>query len=183
MLESLATFKDTLAYLAPGFVLMKVFYVFGLSTKRSDAQWAIWSVIAAWIPYEFSLRFVPVDLRQPASFAIAIILGVVVAVVWHALADRYPKVRADQSIRAWDLVLSRPRWVQVDLTDGRTFLGYVRNASASIDADDEVDLYIGTPKRIEEGKPPIELPNVEGILVRSDHISSIAVFTPQPTKS
>ena len=38
---------DTLRLLVPGFVLLKAFYIVGLRTKRSDAQWVIWSILAA----------------------------------------------------------------------------------------------------------------------------------------
>lgn len=36
---------DTLRLLIPGFVALKVFYVFGQRTKRADWEWTLWSVL------------------------------------------------------------------------------------------------------------------------------------------
>lgn len=37
----------TLRFLVPGFVLLSVFYWFGLATKRTDWRWLLWSLIAS----------------------------------------------------------------------------------------------------------------------------------------
>lgn len=38
---------STLRFLVPGFVLLSVFYWFGLATKRTDWRWLLWSLIAS----------------------------------------------------------------------------------------------------------------------------------------
>jgi len=37
----------TLRFLVPGFILLSVFYWFGLATKRTDWRWLLWSLIAS----------------------------------------------------------------------------------------------------------------------------------------
>ena len=36
---------DTLRLLVPGFVALKVFYWFGLRTKRADWEWTLWAIL------------------------------------------------------------------------------------------------------------------------------------------
>jgi hypothetical protein len=174
--ESADKFADTLRLLAPGFVLMKTFYFFGLRTRRSDAQWALWSLItAAAISAAAEWMGIPKNDRLWYAFLIAVGGGVILALVWNALAELYPALQAGESIRAWDIVFQRPHWVQVDLVDKRTVAGYVRLAASSVDADEHLDLYIGRPRLVVNGQY-VELPDAEGMLVRAEQISSVLVY-------
>lgn len=179
MFESATTFADTLKLLVPGFVFMKVFYLLGLRTKRSDAQWAVWSVLVAAVLNAFAEAAVPSASRLWFAFFLAVVAGALLAIAWRGTATLLPALAADQSIRAWDVVLSQRRWVQVDLLDGRTFLGYVLQAASSVDADEHLDLYIGEPQLLSGGQAT-PLQGVEGLLVARDQIASIAAFPPAP---
>lgn len=164
---------------------MKVFYQLGLRTKRSDAQWALWSILVA-DPIQFVAGLVP-GLPGASSLLVAIplsiILGGLLALLWRAAIARFPGLEADQAIRAWDVVFERgSRWLQIQLTNELSLSGWPLYVARSVDTDD-LDLLLGAPKLIREGQS-IDLPGVESILVRREQIMSIAVFQPNgPTTS
>ncbi len=177
MLVSAAQVADTLRLLIPGFVLMKIFYQFGLPTKRTDAQWVLWSLLAA----------VPVNLVasaiHPASdgaqfwiaIAIAVAAGALFVLLWSRIAKRWPLLAADLKIRAWDVVLGSPkgRWLQVELTDHRVYSGRPKHVAQSVDADD-LDLYLAEPKGV-VGDDYVDLPGVDGILIPRSQVSLVYV--------
>jgi len=47
MLVSASDVADTIRLLVPGFVALSVFYWFGLTVKRTDWRWTVWSVVAS----------------------------------------------------------------------------------------------------------------------------------------
>ena len=179
MTISAGDFADTLKLLLPGFVCMKVFYQLGLRTKRSDAQWALWSILVA-APIQFVAGLVP-GLTGASSLLVAIplaiILGSVLALFWREAVARFPELEADQAIHAWDVVFERgARWLQIQLTNELSFSGWPLYVARSVDTDD-LDLLLGSPKLIRDGQS-IALPEVESILIRRAQIMSIAVFKP-----
>jgi hypothetical protein len=181
VLVTTAQVADTLRLLLPGFALMKTFYVLGLQTKRSDAQWVIWSIAAA-APVVFTT-----DLLFPGhhgllwlagALAVAMLIGALLALMWTGIARVAPRVAADQTIRAWDNVFGVARWVQVELTNtGVIYFGRSVYAAKSVDTDD-LDLYLADPKRIDH-TGLTELPGVQGILVNRSQIASMIVFGPK----
>jgi uncharacterized protein DUF6338 len=57
---------DTLRLLIPGFVALKLFYLFGLKTKRSDLEWTLWSVLVA-APLAATANWIANLIGQPAT--------------------------------------------------------------------------------------------------------------------
>jgi hypothetical protein len=182
MLIKAGEVADTLRLLVPGFILMKTFYWFGLKTKRSDAQWVIWSILAA----------VPVNALATALFpgndnnrtlllatAIALVAGWIIGLAWQALIRLRPSFGAEAAIRAWDVVFgqTKPEWLQVKLTDATVYVGKPVSAARSVDTDD-LDLYIIEPRILAKDGGYVQLHGVSGVLLPRSQIVAIAVFKP-----
>jgi hypothetical protein len=176
-------FADTLRLLLPGFVAAKTFYALGLQTKRSDAQWVLWSILAA-APVAYLGDFL-VPLPGAASLVVqvplAVALGAWLAVGWLLLSRRWPWLLADQAIRAWDELFTGPsRWIEVTLKNGvGTYLGYAGAAASSVVTDD-LDLLLLKPALVQDSQA-VDLPGVESILVRREDIALIVVHAPAAT--
>lgn len=205
MLVTAAGVTDTLRLLVPGFILLQTFYLFGLQTRRSDAQWLIWSVLAA-VPVNAATNGL-VSLAATIfhtgrddnatlllALPIAVIGGLLLAFGWRTLTRRYPTIAAVAGVRAWDNVFGRrsanvvnpvalpsrpPEWLQVTLTNKIIYSGRPVYAARSVDTDD-VDLYLIDPALV-VGDRSFALSDVEGLLVPRSQIASVAVFRPEPT--
>ena len=195
MLVDAGQVADTLRLLVPGFVLAKTFYLFGLRTKRSDAQWVIWSILAA-VPVNAAANFLVnlagallrrgknADVILALALVLAITGGWLLAKLWHWLVKKRPEWAADAAIRACDNIFGRtyPEWIQVMLVDQATvYSGKPRYAARSVQTDD-LDLYLLEPALLVKGQP-VELVGVEGILVPRSQISAVAVFRPTAATS
>jgi hypothetical protein len=191
MLVDASHVADTLRLLVPGFVLAKTFYFFGLRTKRSDAQWIIWSILAA-VPVNIVAnglvdvgttilhRGKDANVVLAVAIVVAIAGGWLLAKLWVWLVERRPEWAADAAIRGWDNIFGRtyPEWIQVMLIDKVTvYSGKPRYAARSVQTDD-LDLYLLEPALLVQGRE-VELPGVEGVLVPRSQISAIMVFKPQ----
>jgi hypothetical protein len=172
---------SAIVFLAPGFVLLSVFYWFGLQIKRSDAQWLIWSLIASAAINPLA-DHLPFD-HSAVSFGIAIAAGALLAVAWNELPKvailpkqvrrRLLSFRNSSGIRAWDNVMERAAWLQVEMSDGRTFVGLMAWASKSVDTDD-LDIYLVRASQVlRKRKVPI---NAHGILIQRSNIRMINPF-------
>src|SRR6266851_7885945 len=97
MLVSAQQVVDTLALLVPGFVLIKVFYFFGLQTKRSDAQWVIWSILAS-APIASLASALTRGSGSLTTLAVSLLFavtgGVLLSAAWGQLAARRPDLLA-----------------------------------------------------------------------------------------
>lgn len=73
----------TLTYVAPGFVALKIFYLFGLRSRRSDLEWTIWSLVTSVVVGGLSglLPFSP-DLLVVGRFLVAIALAGLASFGW-----------------------------------------------------------------------------------------------------
>ena len=171
----------TIVFLAPGFVLLSVFYWFGLQVKRSDAQWLIWSLIAS-AAINPAASKLGID-RTIAAFGLAIVGGGLLALAWNRvprlrfipgrIRRRLLSFRQSSGIRAWDNVMERAAWLQVEISDGRTYFGLMSWAAKSVDTDD-LDLYLVRASQIVEGKRiPIQ---AHGILIQRSSIRLISPF-------
>jgi membrane protein implicated in regulation of membrane protease activity len=60
-----------ITYLIPGFIALRVLYTFGFPSKRSDAEWAIWSLLgsAAIAPFTQAIAGLLGLTKSPATFA------------------------------------------------------------------------------------------------------------------
>ncbi len=178
MLVSAQQVVDTLALLVPGFVLIKVFYFFGLQTKRSDAQWVIWSILAS-APIASLASALTRGSGSLTTLAVSLLFavtgGVLLSAAWGQLAARRPDLLARELIRAWDVVLSpQQRWLQIELVDGRVFLGKQQYVALSVDTDD-LDVYLVDVRQATDGSLEV-IDGVEGLLVRRAEIRFIAVL-------
>ena len=175
MIVSAADVADTLRLLVPGFLMTKVFYHFGLQTRRSDAQWVIWSLLAA-APVNAladSLEPKATVVRGLVVVVIALAAGGVLAILWRRLAKARPALATGFTIRAWDnLFLGTAPWLQVETLDGRVISGWPKYAAKSLDTDD-LDIYLSAPRFVEDGKY-VDLPGVDGILVARSRIAYIS---------
>lgn len=186
MLVTAAQVADTLALAIPGFVLMKVFYLLGFQTKRSDAQWVIWSILATapLVGLTNALLRGGSDWRVfPLELFIALAAGGSLAVMWRGLARLAPSLQGEMTIGAWDNVVATRRWLLVELKDGRRFKGWPKYVARSVDTDD-VDLFIADPAVV-VGDTYIALDSVEGILLKRSDITMITALkgVPRPAAS
>jgi hypothetical protein len=185
MLVTVSQVADTLQLLVPGFVMMKTFYLLGLKTKRSDAEWAIWSLLAA-VPVNALVHYIRPH-SDALNFVLALVAGLLGGVVltgaWKAAAHLWPKLAAQASIRAWDVIFSRPtaQWLQLELHDGRTLSGYAAYPARSVETDD-LDLYLREPNLVVNEEYQ-QMPGVEGLLIARSEISTIAVIEPGKGRS
>jgi hypothetical protein len=109
---------SNIVLLGPGFIFVKVVYLFGEQHKRLDWEWLVWSVLASLpiagatdvllspklqgpLPFEF--------VQGTTHFALALVAGSAVAYLWRTHRhNQHPLVRfvrhslADS---AWDVVL------------------------------------------------------------------------------
>ena len=170
---------NTIQFLIPGFVLMKVYYYFGLRTQRSDAQWVLWSILAT-VPIAAivsALHPLYSGASLPMSLAVAVGLGALLSVGWGLLARWQPELAFDAGTRAWDVILGSHRWIQVETVDHQVFLGRSRFAARSVDTDD-LDLYLKEPKAVDTvAGIESDLPGVDGILIARSQIAHITVLS------
>jgi len=172
-----AQVADTLRLLVPGFIVMKLFYQFGLQTKRSDAQWVVWSILAA-VPVNATADalYPNVDVWHSALVALLTVVGAAFLVaLWKLAVRSRPGLARGYTIRAWDnLFIGRASWLQVETTDGRLISGWPKYAARSVDTDD-LDLYLTEPRLVEKGAY-VDLPGVAGILIARSRIAYISVM-------
>jgi hypothetical protein len=172
---------DTLRLLVPGFVALKVFYVLGLRTKRSDAQWAIWSVLAT-VPLAALAGVIHRqndDTRLGWALGLAVLGGSLGSLLWAKLLSKWDYLRTRTAIRAWDDVLTDPCWIQIWTKDGKTLVGWNREIALSTETDD-LDIYIDNPYVVDSTGAPVTLPNLKGILIARSEIHQIALFADDP---
>jgi len=114
--------RDNILLFGPGFVFVKLVYLFGEQHRRLEWEWLVWSVIAG-LPIAFTAEWfttgvLPSALPSTADpahglarFAIAVGAATVVVVVWrlirHSRLWPIRFVRRSLSDSAWDLILDR----------------------------------------------------------------------------
>jgi hypothetical protein len=180
MLVTASQVADTLRLLVPGFLAAKAFYLFGLRTKRSDAQWLIWSLIAAVPVTAVANQLLPTHGNDLAnlllSFALGIGGGIAAGYLWRLTIRVWPRANAEAATRAWDILLSRnpTQWLQIELVSKKVVSGRPLFSSRSVDTDD-LDVYIVDPQLV-DGDHYIPMPGVEGLLISRSQIASITVF-------
>jgi hypothetical protein len=173
--------EATIAYLVPGFVALKIFYVVGLRTRRSDLGWTVLSVAAA-----AGLNAAVVYVTGVSDYSWravdATALGVVAAVFagggWRWLRGRYPTIKSAFDRQAWDAIWSRPAWVQVWVRDGPIVLGAPRVVAESAETDD-LDVYLVNPSWVDRSTGERKkVVGVVGIWVAARNVQLIQVLDP-----
>ena len=179
-----------LRYLIPGFLAVKVFYWFGIKSRRTDLELTLWSVIAA------AVVNVAIDLLWPPTaqaagsptpddykrFLLAglvgLIVGGIVAGVWRLAYRQSAWLRVFVAVRSWDAVLAESNWLQVWTKDGKVFLGCITHMADPADTDD-LDIYLSQPEAVDgDGQRTPILPETDGLLIARSEILRVQVFKP-----
>lgn len=174
---------DTLRLLVPGFLALKIFYVFGLRTRRSDLEWTLWSVLTAALIAALVDGVVAVvpsfaDVRLALALVAGVVTGILLSAAWTAATRYVPWARARASRMAWDVILPEPHWVQVWTTDSKTISGKVAYVADPIESDD-LDMYIVDPAWVDENRNVLPMTGVEGILIDRSNIAFVQVLSPE----
>lgn len=175
-----ADIQGTLEYLVPGFVALKVFYVVGLRTRRSDFGWTVLSIATAAGLNVLATRAGITDATE--RVIVATVFGVVVALIagaaWVRIDRRVPRVKAAFDRQAWDATWSHEGWYQVWIRGGPIVLGAPLTVSESADTDD-LDVYLGDPKWVDRGDGHrVPMTGVTGVWVAARDIELVQVLDP-----
>jgi hypothetical protein len=144
--------QATLAYLVPGFVALKLFYIVGLRTRRSDLSWTVLSVAAA-AALNGIVAYVGVaDFSWRIAWAtvLGLVLALVAGWIWRKIRERPAARRIKESFdrQAWDALWGEPAWVQVWVRDGPVVFGAWRVAADSVETDD-LDIFVTSPSWVD----------------------------------
>jgi hypothetical protein len=177
--------EGTLRFVVPGFVALKLFYVFGLRTRRTDLELTLWSVLVAAVINAFVERLTPPDVATRLALALvsaATGAGVAVA-AWRMIVRRRPQTAAGISPRAWDAILGVPHWVQIWTTSGRVIHGRPRIVSESVETD-TLDLYLEEVAWVDvERRQRIPMDGAAGVLVAESSIDFIQVLADEEVRN
>lgn len=166
--------------LLPGFVALKVFYWFGIQSRRSDLEWTVWSILVAVAINAFVDRLISETdptLRLLITLVAAVGIGWIAAKVWRDVARRNPLLRAIASRRAWDMALSPASstpYISVWTTGGRAVYGWPESVASSADVDD-VDLIIRDPEWVDDDGVKHPMDGVEGVLIPGSAIELVQI--------
>jgi hypothetical protein len=191
---------DGILFLAPGFLAIKVFHLFGAQRPHSQWEWTVWSIVislpivgAAGVlrPYigGLSAPQPPHDSAEIAlRMAIGATLGLLAAGIWldirgshRHMADHIRRVVGSS---AWDQALEDvqrdQRQIELVLADGESIIGTLCYGGRE-DNEAEGWVYLMWP----ESRPDIAdpkskhrpMPNTEGLLVHRDQIKRIRMLT------
>jgi hypothetical protein len=123
---------EAFLYFFPGFVGLKTFYVFGLRTRRTDIEWAVWSILLSVILYSTVgswLSSLHVDLSSATGrltlTAAGLAGGLGLAWIWNRRVVRSQRWRL--VAEPWDLAYWRAMdqnlQAVIELQDGREAYG------------------------------------------------------------
>lgn len=171
------------ALLLPGFILMKIFYFFGLRTRQQDAQWYMWSILLG-APFAAVAGIIH---PPPASWQIlgsglayAAFGGVFAVLVWrYVVVKTWPGIRVMATVGAWDTIFGRTgnTWLQISTSDGRVLIGWPQYVGQLSDSTDP-DMYLRDVAEVVDGKAEV-IASIEGLLLTRSNIKSIYVFNPE----
>ncbi len=172
--------QATIEYLVPGFVALKVFYLVGLRTRRSDFGWTILSIATAAGLNALATAAGVTDTtaRVVWSTTVGVVIALVAGALWRYVARRFVNVKASFDRQAWDATWSRPAWVQVWIRDGPIILGAATVVSESAETDDQ-DVYLSQPSWVDRETGEREpVTGVVGTWVAARDIQLIQVLDP-----
>lgn len=189
-------------FLAPGFLALKLFYLFGAQRVRSQWEWTTWSVIAS-LPITGlasvlrDLMMVPKADPDPAEITLRLLVGVAFGLLaasgWqvvrrssHRTASR---IRTWFGSSAWDEALEDvgrdKRQVELVLDDDMRYIGTVRYGGRE-DNEAEGWIYLVHPEvravAIDSDAPDASVKKfrpargTEGYLIHRDRIKRIRVL-------
>lgn len=168
--------QATLEYLVPGFVALKVFYVLGLRTRRSDFGWTVLSIATAAFLNFAATNYWGItdpDYRVIDATVLGIGVALVAGLMWRFVAPTWGHLFDRQ---AWDAAFVRPHWVAVWVKDGPIVLGWPKTVSESAEADDQ-DVYLVEPTFLDRGtNAETQIPTIRGIWISASEIQLIQVY-------
>jgi len=185
--------RDGIFFLGPGFLALKIFYLFGAQRPRSEWEWTTWSVLAS-LPLVWIASWVAPLIADKASlppggvdtslrFFLALVAGMSGAWAWRRLrsstrrAARWIRIAVTDS--AWDQALDDAnlfdRPIEIVTTDGSCYRGRLRYGGRE-DTQAEGWMYLVYPDVRKDGcYRPVR--GAHGLLVHRDKIDRIRVFT------
>lgn len=167
--------KDTLAFLVPGFLALKIFALRGGISRRTDFEWTVWSIlVAALIGVVLDLFRLPAAERFLPSLVVATAGGLLAIVVWAAWSRIHPQAKVDLSPRAWDQVFREPNWVLITLRTGESVLGWPKVVAESKDTDD-LDIYIERCEWVRDDGAR-EIVSAKGLLIPRSEITRLQIL-------
>jgi uncharacterized protein DUF6338 len=169
--------EATIRYLVPGFIALKVFYLFGLRTRRSDFGWTVLSIATAAI-LDSIVGLLGVQGRAErllVATGLGVLLAVLAGLLWQEISSR-SDVAMWFARQAWDKAFARPGWRQVWIEDGPIVLGAPTLVSESAETDDQ-DVYLEKPQWVDRTtgeRTPVD--NVAGMWIPASRIELIQVL-------
>jgi hypothetical protein len=195
---------DTLVLVLPGFVALKIFYLGGIRTRRSDIEWFIWSLLASVPLAALSVlvrdglsRMFPEELAWTGlgagtadtprigldalfvaiQFGLAFAVGGGLVALWRrAIVRRWPSLQSGARLQAWDTALGTGGWVTVFTKEGRAVFGYLGEIADSAQTD-RLDLFVKCPAWYDIGSGELtSLEPAQGIYIAHDEVAYIQKF-------
>ena len=195
---------NAILVLAPGFVALKVFQLFGTQRKRSEWEWTIWSlitgvalaVIVAATRLDFGLRIPELEIAGddavsfaglPERLALAVVTGIVLTIAWRGMSSSRISwlVRSTRQLTnsAWDHVLdtaSQNRYgveIAVPVGEGSEalFLGAIGAFAREAD-EAQPWLYIQCVRQWDPQRAAyLPLARTDGVLVHREQITRLRI--------
>lgn len=166
--SSVDQLREALFFIAPGFLTLKTFQMFGAERQRSEWEWTVWSVLV-------SLAIDVVTKSPAAKLIVAALLGVLLVLLYRWTLNR--RLRRELVNSAWDHTLdvaTRARNpVEITVNGGRYF-GRLRTF-AKEETRAEPWVYL-TDVYEHAGGRWRRLSRTEGVLVHADKLTSVRVI-------
>lgn len=201
---SIEDLRTAAVALAPGFIALKVFYLFGAQRPRSQWEWIIWSVFvslpldafADWsAPHVANWTGLALDLSDaPIRVGAAVLAGVGASLLWRlAGASRWGWLRdrqRDVTDSAFDIVIEdavrNKRPVEIVVRDGDETVQYRGRAHTFARESAQVQpwMYLTSVHERRNKRKFVEVPGTHGIMFHRDRVERIRILDrPEPAAS
>ena len=163
--------------IAPGFLSLKLFQLFGAQRERSEWEWTIWAVVTS--------LAIDVVTRDPAlKLVVALLVGVTLVLAWRLVSMQGSVVtrwmRRELTNSAWDHTLDEAtrRHYPIELvTEKHRYFGrlatYAREENKS-----QAWVYLTYLSR-DDGTGWKRLERTEGVLIHADRLLELRVIRPE----
>lgn len=178
-----------LAYVAPGYVFLRIIRAFLPPRSADFAEMTLASVVLS-LPWTFAARWLlsafGFDTTSDNVPVLAMIVAGMAAVVVGAVARQRPIRRAVARLtslnqtRIWIPLLDEHNYyLQVQVDTGRVFFGYARQASNDPSADSP-DLYLEDVETVDALGHRTPLENTRGLFIPGPRVRAIQFLKPGP---
>jgi hypothetical protein len=193
---NLTELRDGALLLAPGFIALKVFYLFGVQRQRSQWEWVVWSVLAS-LPLDWVVRQVvpalngrlhwQVDLLDGAArFFVALAAGILGSLAWRLVARSrwrwFRERKRDVTDSAFDLVIEEAvrekRPIELVTREGEdtvSYRGWIHTVARE-SSQAEPWMYISQVQVKAAGGKFTKVPGTHGMLLHRDRIERVRVY-------